>query len=102
MTFKNWPSWLRGGVIAGGITFVFVFLYYSCSFLVSGYSGMLCVAFVMIGPIYPAGLILNLLGPVFHYSSGFAEANMVVFSVPFWFIIGSLIGALVGYIKSRK
>ena len=95
MNFKKWPYWLKGGVIGGGVAFIFYLIVSFCF-------DYFCLVFYIVSPIYPAGLILNSLGPVFHYSSGFAEAYAPVFSIPIWFIIGLLIGALVGHIKSRK
>jgi len=108
-SWKQWPYWLKGGVIGGGVAFLFYFLLYGCFFATSidlkpGEVGSTyyCLVFFVISPIYPVGLLLNLLGPIFDYSSGFVEAYAPILSIPIWFIIGSIVGALVGYIKIKK
>lgn len=99
MNWKHWPYWLRGGVVGGGVALGFYLLAYMC-FLVGG--DYFCLIFYIAGPIYPAGLFLNLFEPVFNYSSAVVEASAPILSVPIWFIFGSLIGALAGSIKSKN
>lgn len=97
MNFKKWPYWFKGGVIGGGITFVFVLLFYGCTWITTP-GGFLCLPFLFISPMSPFIDLFDT-NPYFHSFPGF---SMEITSIIFWFIIGSLIGALVGYIKSRK
>ena len=101
MNWKKWPYWLRGGVIGGGITLVFVISFYSCGLIATGYSAFACFAFVLVGPTYPAVKLLDVIGSIFNFKLDgiFAEMYGPVLSILVWFIIGSLIGVLVDYIK---
>ncbi|MCR4334776.1 MAG: hypothetical protein NUV47_03575 [Patescibacteria group bacterium] len=94
MNNKKMPYWLKGGVIGGGVAFVFYLLVSFCF-------DYFCLVFYIVSPIYPVIFLLNLLAPVFGYSWIFAEVYAPILSIPIWFIIGSLIGAIVGYIKKK-
>ena len=106
---KKWsriPYWLRGGLIVGAITLASAFLLYSCDSLInatvhdiSGESvGFVCLPFALISPMLPFETIVYL-NPI---SYGLPTISLPIISVIFWFIIGSCIGGIVQYIKSRK
>lgn len=99
--WKNWPYWLRGGVIGGGVTLLYVLLVYSCDYTTSGYSSLDCgLTFLVFGPIYPIFLLGVFFVGTLDIPSPFETLMMI--SVVAWLIIGALIGLLVGYLKSRK
>lgn len=100
MNWKNWPYWLRGGVIGGGVTVVSVALFYSCTLLDTTHGSFLCLPFLFISPMFPFAILFDELGPIFQYQLPFIL--MPVISIISWFIIGSFFGVLIGYIKSRK
>ena len=95
MNFKKWPHWLRGGVIGGGVALVFYLIVSFCF-------DYFCLVFYIISPIYPVIFLLNLLGPIFNYSWIYAEVYAPIVSIPIYFILGSIIGALIGYIKKSR
>ncbi len=107
--WKKLPYWLKGGVIGGGIALACYLLMNSCFLLSSiglkagevGFS-YYCSAFYILGPAYPTAWLINLFEPILHYSWTSAEVYAPVLSIPLWFILGSFIRILVGYIKSKK
>ncbi|MBI2889052.1 MAG: hypothetical protein HYY10_03975 [Candidatus Liptonbacteria bacterium] len=96
--WKRWPYWLRGGAIGGGTALIYLVLLYTCP---GGGFGCL-IFFYVIGPVYPVAWLMTLVSPVFNYGDAFAEAYAPIVSVPFWFVLGSIIGLVVGYVKSKK
>lgn len=98
--WKNWPYWLRGGVIGGGITLIFVVLFYSCNILDTSPGSFLCLPFIITSPIFPFAILFDNLDPFFHYRLPFVFVP--VGSVAGWFVVCSLIGFLVGRIKSKQ
>ncbi|KKU78195.1 MAG: hypothetical protein UY03_C0002G0021 [Parcubacteria group bacterium GW2011_GWA2_47_64] len=96
--WKHWPYWLRGGIITVGITIVDILLMYSCDLFTSGYSSLGCgLVFAVFGPIFPLFLFSESFGPFPISTEVFMMIGVIV-----WFIIGSLVGLLIGYIKSKK
>ncbi len=95
--WKNWPYWLRGGVIGGGI----ILLSTLATPVFCNSPNIVCVLFeIPILPIYP---LLALLFPLFNslplelYSLFFSATIIIL-----WFIIGSILGIFVGYIKRAR
>jgi len=95
--WKNWPYWLRGGVIGGGITFIFVTLFYSCSWLTPPDSWA-CLIPLFVSPMFPVAVLFDNK----FFSNDIPFVLLPVFSVTIWFFVGTLIGAFVGYLKSKK
>ena len=100
---------MRGGVIGGGVAIIFYLLLYSCFFFANiglepGEVGFTysCLVFAVISPIYPVAWLLSFLEPVFNYHWTFAGAYAPILSIPIWFVISTLIGAIVDHIKSKK
>ena len=101
--WKKWPYWLRGGVIGGGISLLFIGVTTLCTTSSTGYGAIGCLVFFI--PIaYLPGLLLQFYASVFYFGDPglFAETHIFYTVVPFWFFVGSLIGALVGYVISKK
>lgn len=97
------PYWLKGGIIVLIITLILAYFDSVCmqsaskTFLGSGgsqdFAGIECI--LLDWPTWPLGLVL----PV-SYSLPIISFTLLNSSI--WFIFGSLIGAFVGYIKSKK
>ena len=45
---------------------------------------------------------MRVLEPILNFSSGFTEDYAPIISIPIWFLLGSLIGATVGFLKKKK
>lgn len=96
-SWKHWPYWLRGGVIGGGVAFLFVFLLVLCEQTTeksgggSGFSDLICIPLVW--PVLPIEIIVP------SFLDTFSGMTLIVASIVLWFSIGSLIGALVGHKK---
>ncbi|KKU58632.1 MAG: hypothetical protein UX81_C0020G0016 [Parcubacteria group bacterium GW2011_GWA2_47_12] len=96
-SWKQWPYWLRGGVIGGGVALLTII----ATPVFCSSPNIVCVFFeIPILPIYP---LLALLFPFFdsfslelHHSYFSFFSTVVMIS---WFIVGSILGALIGYIK---
>ena len=98
MKWKQFPYWLKGGVIGGGVTLVSVILFYSCLLFVGWQVNFVCLPFLFVSPMFPfIDLFDN--NPFLHTLPRF---SFEVLGIIIWFIIGALIGAFVDYIKSRK
>lgn len=103
MNWKNWPYWLKGGVIGGGVALIYALLFYSCPFITSGYNIIGCGAvFYMLGPIYPVGWLLGIIQSIFNYAWILPEFYAPVISVAAWFVVGAFLGALIQYTKSKR
>ena len=104
MHWKQWPNWLRGGMIGGGIALAYLASLYTCSFLFTGIGGNFAcfTIFYIAGPVYPVAWLMVFVSPLFHYGGAFAEAYAPIVSVPTWFVLGSTIGLVVGYTKSKQ
>ncbi|MDO8590612.1 MAG: hypothetical protein Q7R65_01395 [bacterium] len=96
MNWKHWPYWLKGGVIGGGVTIISIGSLYTCTWVTTP-GGFLCLPFLFISPMFP---FLDLFD-----TNPYLRAlpfSLEITSIIFWFLVGSLIGALVGHIKSKK
>ena len=93
MGWKNWPYWIKGGIIFGFIPIITLFLV----FIYSRELAALIFIFLF-GFGVPA--ILDDLG----YTTEIATRAVIIWGIPIiiWFIIGSVIGWIYGKIKSRK
>src|SRR6266852_1762937 len=101
MHWHTWRYWLRGGVIAGGITFLSFLLFYSCglaNFNNSAPESWACLPLLVVSPMFPFAILMET-DPLFH---SLPTDDLPTISIVAWFIIGSLIGAVVDYMKSRK
>src|SRR3989344_3149333 len=114
MFWKKWPYWLRGGVIGAGITLILIAIMSVLSLLNLDDS---LIVLTIIGPtILIPGLILSsildtmlplvslsrFIAQISNYNDFLQFIIIGIIASAFWFFSGSLIGALVGYIKSRK
>ena len=102
MSFKDLPSWLKGGIIGGSIGVilsVFILLIKMSSFI--GWIVLPLLLFYLVAPNCSpkcsAGICPN---P--NYCSFLAPVLIVIFSVICYFLFGALIGWIVGKIKSSK
>ena|SRR5436190_22972795 len=93
MHLRKWPYWLRGGVIGGGIA------------LVSGLMGcgeptLLCYIFsapsLPLFPLYPFFIAVMAAHPAL--ATFFMLATVVIL----WFLLGSILGLLIGLVKNKK
>ena len=100
MNWKHWPYWLKGGVIGGGVTIISVALFYSCTLLDTSHGSFLCLPFLFISPMFPFAILFDKLDQIFQYQLPFILLPVV--SIVSYFIIGSLVGSLIGYIKSKN
>jgi len=99
--WKNWPYWLRGGVIGLIIIFLNLLLVYSCEYYTSGYSSLGCgLIFIIFGPIYPFALFAS-------YAQSFLGidlsegVDLFVGAIIFLFVC-ILIGIVSGRIKKAR
>ena len=112
MGWKNWPYWVRGGLIGGLIAVVLDLIILSSGILflndlnannLSGYQ-----RFVLYFIIIPMGLIsfplLMILVPLFGYGEAITAGYFFLpfVSIVSFFIIGAIIGLVYGKIKKRK
>jgi len=98
--WKKLPYWLKGGIISGGVTFIFIVLFYSCTILDTKQGSFLCLPFMVLSPIFPFAILFDKINSISQYQLPFVFVPVA--STVFWFFVGSLIGSLVGYIKSKK
>src|SRR3989338_3279021 len=89
--WKNWPYWLRGGVVGGGIVILSLTLGFSClHFLISGESyGIECIPLAL--PWIPFWFVPNI--------SSLPGISYEIILFITWFVIGSLVGLFIGYTK---
>ncbi len=110
--WKQWPYWLRGGVIGGGVSLAFVVLWYFCALSANTNtpsevaSGFVCLSIFTFSPIFPIAFLLNMVGQSLVNDSASVITYIFLISpiasVIVWFMVGSLIGAAVGHIKKKK
>ena len=82
MSWKNWPSWLKGGLI-GVIIYIIYYLIVLFTIYARDEQGKLIIGIAMswFGPMFVAGFIIN---------------------ISLIFLIGAFIGWLYGKIKAKK
>jgi len=81
----------------GVLTLIYIVIIYACGWIINNF---LCLAPLMFGPVYPVIIMDSNLEFILNRKISFEF--LLILSVIFWLIVGSLIGALVGHIKSRK
>jgi|SRR3989344_1029956 len=96
MFWKNWPYWLRGGVVGAGVTLISWALTNACTkiIVVPGYDGLgfECLPFALIWfPFWPFDVLTSL-----------PDILYIFIGTIFWFVVGSLIGLIIGKLKSKK
>lgn len=106
MTLKSWfkskPYWLRGGILIYPIFLVLAFL----SFILGFYGGFPLIFYLVFLPLYllPIFLGLNFGCYPWHcdndYTTGGLIALVIIFIIEL-FVLGSIIGFMVGKIKKR-
>ncbi len=95
-SWKQWPYWLKGGLVGGGIATLFALLFDLCTSGVMGDIGYGCVYFLAF-QFFPLTWFSNFMGSLWNLYYPSLWEGIVV-----WFIIGSLIGLLVDILKKRK
>jgi hypothetical protein len=105
MHWNKWPYWLRGGTIAGVATFLSFLLYLSCSIQTinnSGPESWACLPYLVISPMLPFAMLIDNYPSFFNLFKIDQLQLLSIISIISWFIIGSLIGLFIDYIKSKK
>ena len=94
-SWKQWPYWLRGGVIGGGITLLSYVLSISCLYFLTSTDswGLECLPFAI--PWIPFWFVPDLT------SLSLSSVNYGIIVVAIWFLAGSVIGATWNHIKNR-
>ena len=97
MSWKDWPSWLKGGIVFAVIELIFLFLPISSTDFINHFNENYNYPFIlamMLGWATTGFDSPNLFAP-------FGAVFFVIYFLVFSFIIGSIIGFIVGKIKSR-
>ena len=103
MFWKNWSYWVRGGIIGILSWLIIAFLaYFLSTYLESGF--LVWILFILV--------ILALFPTIFIqgesvFTTGLDALNLptalgYILIVIFWFVIGALIGFIIGRLKSKK
>ncbi len=102
MSWKNWPSWLKGGMVVAGIGIIIdiLLILLGRSFLLGGESIILIL--IIFG--FPWGFILGYIFMIFISPVGdITDVLTVALGGLIGIIInGFIIGAIIGKIKSRR
>lgn len=85
-------------MIGGGVTVVFVLLFYSCTLLDDRSGGFLCLPLLFFSPMSPFIDLFDS-NPYFHALPFY---SMEIMSILVWFIIGAFIGAIIKHIKKSS
>lgn len=90
MGWKNWPTWVKGGVIGGIISIgVFVFLFFAVAlFCFPFYESAICSSTSIVSKFY-------------FYFPNFYTIEIIGIFLLLGFIIGAIIGGIVGKIRKR-
>lgn len=102
MSWKNWPSWLKGGVIAIEIDLIILVILFIGLFISSGEEFMYDVFFPLLG------ITQLFISSFLYFTGGIGEALDIFIKISIlsglvtWFLIGALIGLVVGKIKENK
>ncbi len=118
MSWKDWPAWLKGGIISSAISIIFLSINFlpeslETSPIFSSWPGLLLMLFFLLFLAPGLGVCDFFLSIGINLScsdgggsgSLFTEFNylsnyfLAVFS---WFLIGAIIGFIYGKIKSKK
>jgi hypothetical protein len=99
MGWKEWPSWVKGGVISIYVTFSLIIIGFLVSIIYPEILKILVIFFIWIHYIIP--LEANNMG------TGFIIMGIILISSPilsllFFFLIGALIGWIYGKIKNKN
>jgi len=96
--WKNWPYWLKGGAIGIAIILISNALSISCLYFLAAPNswGFECLPFAL--PSIPIVFLLLKFPDTYSLSS----AVIIIIEVIIYFIVSSLIGLLVGYLKPKK
>ncbi len=98
MTWKNIPTWLKGGIILSAINVFLILLYFVIKFVTFVTTGYNLPGDHPIALIYlPSFLITDGL-----YWGRNTPMEIFIFSSIFYFIIGIIIGWIYGKIQSNK
>ena len=111
MGWKNWPTWVKGGVILTIIFFLFaipIYITAICQTITGsasncGDSGGLFAALLLIPMLFllefPADLLNSPLGKILIF---FFVCLLFLIQLVIVFLIGAVIGLIISKIKSRK
>jgi hypothetical protein len=91
MTWNGIPSWLKGGIILLTINIVLILLYFVITGGVSSYDSSASLMYL------PSFLVTDGL-----YWGSNSSMAVFIFSSIFYFIIGVIIGGIIGKVKRHK
>ncbi len=94
------PYWLRGGIIGGGIALILIGFAYACPFISPDDSWGCTFSFYI--PLIPFLPLLDNVEAVRSFFQDIPFALLPIFYIAILFIVGSFIGAILGYLKSKK
>ena len=95
MGWSEWPSWLKGGGIGSivGLFILFIEFFFCGNYSLTGLAKVFCgtIAF----PLFPTNLLL--------YMSSISTIifNQIPVTVVIYFILGAIVGWIVGKIRNR-
>ena len=103
MGWKNWSYWLRGGIVFD-LLVIIIFLLLYVLWLIIGGSGIYSLMNLILFPLY---WIFQVTRPVtflevFVFGSFLPNFQGIIILLTIYFIIGAIIGWIVGKIKKRK
>ena len=116
MFWKRWPYWLKsgiiGGVIGAGVALAVFAANTECEsgsynfpwwvryLLCSHFLHWEFISQLLILPILP--ILIRFTSPFGFSSPVWAFILVEIPVIAFWFVVGALIGGIIGYIKSKK
>ena len=105
MSWKKWPYWLRGGIIAAVIVILTLLIFWWCVEHTKGDSAIGCLAYIY--PIvFPYIMLQDLLDIIFDnhdFLDLFPSVTIFILaSIGFWFVFGALIGLIFDYRKAVR
>ncbi len=108
MGWKDWPHWLKGGVIVAVLYAILFLIYLLVAYSAEGNSqvgggagfGLALIPLVLSG--IPATFLLSLLPNSADKSAGVIILLLFVVCVAQWFVIGIILGWIYGKIKNRN
>lgn len=112
MGFKDWPSWLKGGVILGIVYIILLFMFYLYGLLLNYWDKVGTVPIIAQIPMFigllliflPIALVNSIIPIAMSPGSFFSKITLIgyVGGFVFYFIIGALIGFIIGKLKSKN